>query len=86
MPSGPDETHAHENTSMTEQAAENASSKTDTTASDHPKHKVEGPIGDKVDIRHHQANPGPVIHQDLKNIPQEGSKEERRMKMEEMNK
>lgn len=86
MPGGTDETHAHESTSMTEQVAQNPSSKTDTTASEHPRHKDDGRAGDKVDIRHHQANPGPVVHDNLDKVPQEGSKEERRMRMEEMNK
>jgi hypothetical protein len=85
MPGGPDETHAHESTSMTEQVASNPSSKTDSTASDHPRHNDNGPKGDKVDIRHHQANPGPVIAQDM-HVAQEGTKEERRKKTEEMNK
>jgi hypothetical protein len=89
MPGGPDETHAHESTNMTEQVAQNPSSKTSTTASDHPQHqdgKDDGHIGEKVDIRHHQANPGPVLHDNLKNVLQEGSKEERQMRTEQMNK
>ena len=70
---------------MTEQVAQNPSSKTGTTASDHPAHQGDGPAGDKVQFMHHKANPGPVIHEDL-NVQQEGTKEERRKRTEEMNK
>jgi len=62
----------------------NASSKTDSNASDHPLHHQE-PKGDKVEIRHHQANPGPVIPNEI-NAEQEGTKEERRAKAEALNK
>lgn len=74
---------------MTEAVAQDPSSKTDTTASDHPRHQSQqqdGPIGDKVEFRHHTANPGPVVHENIKNIPEEGTKEERQKKTEEMNK
>lgn len=80
-----DETHQQSNTSMTEQVAKNPSSKTDSGASDHAAHQSEGSKGDKVEIRHHQANPGPAIPKDF-NIQEEGTKEERRAKAEEMNK
>lgn len=86
MPGGTDETHQHESTNMTEQVAQNHSSKTGATASDHPRHRDGGNTGGKVDIRHHRANPGPVIHQDLHAVPQEGTREERRKRTEEMNK
>lgn len=82
---GKDETHQHTNTSMTEQVAQNPSSKTDSGASDHAAHKDGEPKGDKVEFRHHQAHPGPAIPKDF-NIQEEGTKEERRAKAEELNK
>ncbi len=86
MPGGPDETHQHESTSMTDQVANNPSSKTDSTASDHPAHQSGESKGDKVQFLHHKANPGPVIPDGGVNVQQEGTKEERMKRMEEMNK
>jgi hypothetical protein len=72
---------------MTEAVASNPSSKTGTTASDHPVHKEDGePKGDKVHILHHKANPGPVVPEGGVNVQQEGTREERQRRMEEMNK
>lgn len=71
--------------SATEHVAKEGSSKTDSTASTHPLHQSEPPKGDKVEIRHHQANPGPVLPKEI-NAQQEGTKEERRAKTEAMNK
>jgi len=85
MPAGPDETDNHQAGSITEHVAQNASSKTESTASDHPIHGNDKPAGDKVEFRHHEANPGPVIPKEF-NIQQEGTKEERRAKAEAMNK
>lgn len=48
-------------------------------------HQSEPPKGDKVEIRHHEANPGPVIHDDL-NVQEEGTKEERKAKAAALNK
>jgi hypothetical protein len=81
----PDETDNHATGGPTEHIAKNASSKTESTASTHPLHDQGEPKGDKVEIRHHQANPGPAIPQDF-NIQQEGTKEERAAKAQELNK
>lgn len=85
MPAGPDETDNHPAGSITEHVGKNASSKTESNASTHPIHHGGEPKGDKVEFRHHQANPGPVLHDDL-SAQQEGTKEERRAKAQEMNK
>ena len=85
MPAGPDETDNHTSGSITEHVGKNASSKTESTASDHPMHHEGEPKGDKVEFRHHQANPGPVFPTEI-NAQQEGTKEERRAKAQEMNK
>jgi hypothetical protein len=81
MPAGPDETDNHPAGSLTEDLAQNASSKTESNASTHPIHGKSEPQGDKVEFRHHQANPGPAIPSNL-NVQQEGTKEERRAKAE----
>ncbi len=86
MPGEPDETHAHESTSMTEAVANNPSSKTGTTASSHPAHQDSEPKGDKVQFLHHKANPGPAMMPEGVNVQQEGTKEERMKRTEEMNK
>jgi hypothetical protein len=85
MPAGPDETDNHPAGSITEHVSKNASSKTDSTASSHPIHQDGEPKGDKVEFRHHEANPGPVLPKEI-NAQQEGTKEERRAKAQEMNK
>lgn len=85
MPAGPDETDNHAPGAATEHVAKNASSKTESSASTHLLHNEGGSKGDKVEIRHHQANPGPVLHEDL-SAQQEGTKEERRARAQEMNK
>jgi len=85
MPAGPDETDNHAAGNPTEQTAKNASSKTESNVSTHPLHDQGEPKGDKVEIRHYQANPGPAIPQDF-NIQQEGTKEERAAKAKELNK
>jgi hypothetical protein len=86
MPAGPDETDNHPTGAATEYTAKNASSKTESNASTHPLHDEGEPKGDKVEFRHHEANPGPVISEELKNVPQEGTKEERLAKAKELNK
>jgi len=63
----------------------NASSKTDSYASDHPLHDQGPPKGDKVEFRHHEANPGPAVPQDF-SAQQEGTKEERQAKAQALNK
>ncbi|RDL36523.1 Uncharacterized protein BP5553_05875 [Venustampulla echinocandica] len=85
MPAGPDETFNHAPGAATEHVMNDASSKTDSNASDHPIHGKGEPKGDKIDIRHHQANPGPAIPQDF-SAQQEGTKEERRARAEALNK
>lgn len=86
MPAGPDETDNHVKGGPTEHAAKNASSKTESNASTHPLHHEGEPKGDKVEFRYHGANPGPVSSDELKNIPQEGTKDERMAKAKELNK
>jgi hypothetical protein len=85
MPAGPDEYDNLPKGTATEQVARNGSSKTDTNASSHPIHGSGEPKGDKVEFRHHQANPGPVIPQEI-NAQQEGTKEERMAKAKQLNK
>jgi len=85
MPAGPDETDNHVAGSITEHIGKNASSKTESTASTHPLHNEGEPKGDKVEFRYHQANPGPALPSEI-NAEQEGTKEERRAKAQEMNK
>lgn len=85
MPAGPEETYNHAAGAATEHVAKNASSKTDSNASDHPLHGKGETKGEKVDIRHHQANPGPAIPQDF-NAQEEGTKAERKAKAEALNK
>jgi len=85
MPAGSDETDNHQAGSITEQVAKNPSSNTESTASDHPNHHDGEPKGEQVQFRHHQANPGPAIPKDF-SAQEEGTKEERRKKTEELNK
>lgn len=85
MPAGPDETDNHPAGTVTEHVAQNASSKTESNASDHPLHKQGEPKGEKAEFRHYQAQPGPVIPQDF-SAQQEGTKEERKAKAEALNK
>ena len=73
-----------ENDKITDKVAKDPSSKTESTASDHPTHtKDDEKHGDKVEFRHHTANPGPAI----KNIdvPQEDTREDRAKRAEELN-
>ena len=76
MPGGPE--------NITQQVSKDASSKTETTASDHPIHQGGETKGEKVRFRHHEANPGPVIPKDF-NVQQEGTKEERQAKAQALN-
>jgi hypothetical protein len=85
MPAGSDENDNLPKGSGTEHVARDASSKTESTASSHPIHGREAPKGDKVEFRHHQANPGPVLPKEI-NAQQEGTKEERMAKAKELNK
>lgn len=85
MPAGPDETDNHPSGSITEQVAKNPTSKTESTASDHPVHGDDNQQGDKVQFRYHEAHPGPAIPKDF-NVKEEGTREERRAKAEELNK
>lgn len=85
MPAGSEERDNLPKGAGTESVARNSSSKTESTASSHPIHDRGEPKGDKVDIRYHQANPGPVLPAEI-NVQQEGTKEERMAKAKEMNK
>lgn len=85
MPAGSDETDNYGKGSATEHVMKNSSSKTDSNASTHPLHDEGEPKGEKVQFRHHEANPGPVIPKEI-NAQQEGTKEERRAKAEALNK
>ncbi|KAH6679441.1 hypothetical protein B0J14DRAFT_614623 [Halenospora varia] len=85
MPAGPDETDNHPVGAATEHVMKDGSSKTDSNASTHPLHNQGPPKGEKVEIRHHQANPGPAVPKDFE-AKQEGTKEERRAKAEALNK
>lgn len=84
MPAGPDETDNHASGAIHDSVASNPSSKTESTASDHPLHKGEEVKGEQVQFRHHQAHPGPAIPKDF-NVQEEGSKEERLAKAKELN-
>jgi hypothetical protein len=89
MPGEPNEPQQHEPTSMAEQLANDLSSKTGSTASGHPAHPAHQsgePKGINVQFLHHEANPGPVVPEGGVNVQQEGTKEERIKRMEEMNK
>ncbi|PVH84897.1 hypothetical protein DL98DRAFT_511846 [Cadophora sp. DSE1049] len=85
MPAGPDETDNHKTGAATEHTAKHASSKTESNASSHPLHDQGEPKGDKVEFIHHQAHPGPAIPMEF-NVQQEGTKEERAAKTQELNK
>lgn len=85
MPAGPDETDNLPTGSGTEHVMKNSSSNTDSNASTHPLHDGGEPKGDKVQFRHHDANPGPVLPKEI-SAQQEGTKEERRAKAEALNK
>jgi hypothetical protein len=82
MPAGPDETDNHQVGAGTENVMRNASSKTDTHASDHPIHDQGEPKGDKVQFIHESK--GPAVPDDF-SAQQEGTKEERRAKAESLN-
>jgi len=85
MPAGPDETDNHAPGAATEHVMKNSSSKTDSNASTHPIHNQGEPKGDKVEFRHHQANPGPTVPENL-GAQQEGTKQEREARAKEINK
>lgn len=61
------------------------SSKTDSNASTHPMHQKEPPKGDKVDIRYHEANPGPAQPPKDFNAKEEGTKAEREARAKVLN-
>ena len=84
MPAGPDETDKHATGAAHESVAQNASSKTESNASTHPIHDQGPPKGDKVEFIH-SNNKGPAVPDDF-SAKEEGTKEERRAKAEEMNK
>ncbi|KFZ05066.1 hypothetical protein V501_08706 [Pseudogymnoascus sp. VKM F-4519 (FW-2642)] len=85
MPAGTNKYDNNPAGSITEQIAKEPSSKTDSTASSHPVHNDSEPKGDPVQIRHHQANPGPAIPIDFQ-VQQEGTKEDRAKRAAELNK
>jgi len=70
---------------ITDKIAKSPSSKTDTTASNHPAHIAGETKGDKVQFRAHDANPGPAVPENF-NAQQEGTKQERQAKAKELNK
>lgn len=70
--------------SITDQVAQNPSSNTESTASEH-QHHHEGEKGAKASAMDHRAHPGPAIPKEF-NVQQEGTKEERMKRMEELNK
>lgn len=84
MPAGPDETDNHAPGAGVEHVMRDGSSKTDNNASTHPLHgKHEDPKGDKVEFRYHDPK-GPAVSE---NMPgEEGTKEERAAKTQELNK
>ncbi|KAK2626667.1 hypothetical protein QTJ16_003842 [Diplocarpon rosae] len=85
MPAGPDETDNYPTGAATEHTAKNASSKTESNASTHPLHDQGPPKGEKVEFIYHEAQPGPVVPKDF-DAQQEGTKEERQAKAQELNK
>lgn len=85
MPAGSEERDSVPKGAGTEHVVRDGSSKTESTASSHPIHDRGEPKGDKVDIRYHKANPGPVLPAEI-NAQQEGTKEERLAKAKELNK
>jgi hypothetical protein len=87
MPAGPDENDNHPVGGPTEFVAQNASSKTENTASTHPMHQQPPPKGDKVELIDADAHKskGPAIPDNF-SAKEEGSKEERRAKAEALNK
>ena len=70
---------------VTEHVMKNSTSKTDDNASDHPLHGQGPPKGDKVEFLHHQAQPGPAVPKHF-HAQEEGTKEERQAKANELNK
>jgi hypothetical protein len=87
MPAGPDETDNHVAGGPTESVAQNASSKTESTASTHPMHNQGPPKGEKVQLIDADAHKskGPAIPDEF-SAKEEGTKEERRSKAEALNK
>ena len=84
MPVHPSEENV-EPGSITEKVAENPSSNTESTASDHPAHKGDYSAG-KASIQHHQANPGPAIPERMSDVEKPASKEDLRARAAELNK
>lgn len=86
MPAGSDETLQHEAGELHQHVADNASSKTESNASDHPLHKKPEPKGEQVQFIHDKATPGLANQDALKDVPEEGTKEERQAKTAALNK
>ena len=84
MPVHPSEENA-EPGSITQKVAENPSSNTGSTASDHPAHKGDYSAG-KATVQDHQANPGPAIIQRMSDVEKPASKEELQARAAELNK
>ncbi|KAM3075861.1 hypothetical protein ACMFMF_005209 [Clarireedia jacksonii] len=84
MPGDTDGAGERATTNITDQVGKTASSNTASTASDHPLHQEDEKKGDKVEFRHHQAHPGPVVPNSMPE--QEGSKEDRQARTAELNK
>ena len=92
MPAGPSDDQ-NKPGQITEKLAQGeGSSKTPSTASSHPAHQKatdeSGKVGDKVQLRDHQANPGPQIVKNPEDFgaQQEGTREDRLKRTEELNK
>jgi hypothetical protein len=86
MPVTPsEETEQHAPGAITDELARQHSSKTESTASGHPVHTQPERKGEPVQFQYHKATPGPVIPQDF-TAQEEGTKEERRRRGEELNK
>ena len=88
LPSPSDEETQTGTGGITDQVAKNPSSKTPSTASDHPTHHGDRkpPFGGaKAQAQDFQATPGPVIPQDTSALEKPASKEELRARAEELN-
>ncbi|KAI9844799.1 MAG: hypothetical protein M1838_002035 [Thelocarpon superellum] len=83
MPTHPSEENTHGG--LTEMVAKEPSSKTDSTASEHPRHKDDYSAG-KAKASDFQATPGPAIIQSQDDVEAPASKDELRARAAELNK
>ncbi|KAI9831506.1 MAG: hypothetical protein M1826_003396 [Phylliscum demangeonii] len=88
MPVLPSEEETSAN--ITEEVAQNPSSNTESTASDHPIHQQaggsEGYDGSKARAQDFNATPGPVIPLTKEDLPPAASKDELKARAAELNK